>query len=91
LQLAIEFLEEIFESVSSISAKEIFKQAKIEAYSERTIKRAKKELGIISYKDSDEEGNNVWYWKLRSKQEDEYAKKINASLKQLNLPKMPKF
>ena len=89
LQLAIEFLEEIFESVSSIAAKEIFKQAKIEGYSEKTIRRAKKQLKIISYKDSDEDGNTVWFWKRKTKREEAYSKKLHESLSKLNLPKLP--
>ena len=89
LQLAIEFLEEIFESVSSIAAKEIFKLAKIEGYSEKTIRRAKKELKIISYKDADEDGKIAWFWKRKTKLEEAYSNKLHESLSKLNLPKLP--
>jgi len=91
LQLAIEFLEEIFQSASSIPAKEIFKLAKTEGYNQKTLNRAKKELGVTSYRDDDEEGNNVWYWRRKRKEEDEYTRKVKSSLKKLNLPKLPNF
>ncbi len=89
LQLAIEFLEEIFESVSCIAAKEVFELAKIEGYSERTIKRAKKELKITSYKDSDEDGNTAWFWKRRSKKDEAYSKKLHSLLSNIKVPKLP--
>jgi putative DNA primase/helicase len=91
LAIAIEFLEEVFQSVSSISAKEVYKLAKTEGYNQKTLNRAKKELGITSYRDDDEEGNNVWYWMRKRKEEDEYTRKVKSSLKQLNLPKLPNF
>jgi hypothetical protein len=44
---------------------------------------------ITSYRDDNEDGNNVWYWKRRSKQENEYSKKVKKFLVGLNLPKLP--
>jgi hypothetical protein len=43
--------------------------------------QAKKEVGIISYRDDDEKGSNVWYWRLKKNEEDEYARKVKSSLK----------
>jgi len=72
----------------SIAAKEVFELAKEQGYSVITLKRAKKELKIISYKDSNEDGKSIWYWKRRIKQEDEYSKKVNNLLSKMKVPKL---
>jgi hypothetical protein len=93
LQLAIEFLKEIFESlarpaggVSSISAKEIFEMAEQQGYKERTINRAKKEMGIISYQKYNEEDKRTWYWRI-NKDGDE--KQNEFKFKKTEMPKLP--
>jgi archaellum biogenesis ATPase FlaH len=85
LALAIEFLEEIFQSASCISAKEIFKLAQQQDYKIVTIKRAKKELGITSYLKYDDEGKRVWYWRLNNGEEQKQKKF------KFGPPKMPKL
>jgi len=70
LQLAMEFLEEIFQSASSIAAKEVFELAEQQDYKIVTIRRAKKELGITSYQKYDEEGKRLWYWRLNNVEEE---------------------
>ncbi len=85
LQLAMEFLEEIFESVSSIAAKEVFELAEQQDYKIRTIKRAKNQLGVTSHLKYDEEGKRTWYWHLNKDGEQEQNKF------QFKKPKMPKL
>jgi len=85
LQLAMEFLEEIFESESCITAKEVFKLAQQQDYKIRTIRRAKDQLGIKSYLKYDDEGKRLWYWRMDNG-EEEKQKQF-----QFNKPQMPKL
>jgi putative DNA primase/helicase len=60
LDAAIAFLvEQIAEEPRKAS--EILKEAKSKGHSEKTLNRAKEELGAISYKP---EGSNAWHWRL---------------------------
>ncbi len=85
LQLAMEFLEEIFQSVSSIAAKEVFELAEQQDYKIKTIKRANKQLGITSYQKYDEEGQRAWYWRMDNGEKEQ--KKFQ--FKKPQIPKLP--
>jgi len=57
LQEAKGLLKAIFEECEEISAKQVFKEARENHISERTLKTAKKQLGIPSFR-----RGNIWYW-----------------------------
>jgi hypothetical protein len=50
-----------------MSSKEIYAEAKIEGFKERTLANARKELGVKCYSEKDDEGNKRWFWKLPNK------------------------
>jgi hypothetical protein len=57
---------------------EIFEQTKKEGFNDRTLQRARKELGIKCFQEFDEEGNNSWHWRL-PKQENKQLKMPNLN------------
>jgi putative DNA primase/helicase len=64
LKNAEKFLEEFLKNGPQ-TAEDVYEKAEVEGISTKTLKRAKKELGIKSTKPSLEEG---WLWELPSKQ-----------------------
>lgn len=50
-----------------VTAKDIFSEAKAKCISERTLNRAKKELGVEAYRDGQtgKQGGGQWFWKLQ--------------------------
>jgi len=85
VQRAVEWLEELLSGTKSMRAREVFAQAEDEGFKERTLKTAKKELGVKSYQRYDDEGNRIWYWSLKG-DADKYQMKLP-----IKVPPMPKF
>jgi len=63
LEEAKEYLQETL-AAGPIPSAEILKQSKKDGIAERTLNRAKKDIGIISARE-----NDVWYWKMPEKKE----------------------
>jgi hypothetical protein len=62
---AVEFLKEVLAD-GPVAAKQVKEEAEDAGISERTLARAKKEEGVISYREGEtgERGKGQWFWKL---------------------------
>jgi putative DNA primase/helicase len=97
---AVEWLKQLLAGGISMSSNEIFKLAEAEGFNERTLARARKELGIKCFPGHDSDGNKCWHWQL-PKPEGEQLKipglaeaqaRANETLKRMRQNmKMPKL
>jgi hypothetical protein len=63
---AVEWLKELLSAGEPKPSAEIFQLAEKEGITVVTLKRAKKELPIVSYQEYDDDGNHIWYMRLKS-------------------------
>jgi hypothetical protein len=70
---------------------EIMKLAEEEGFNEKTLQRARKELGVKCFPEFDEDGNKSWHWRLPKKDGEqvklpnlvEMQKRANETLKRM--------
>jgi putative DNA primase/helicase len=65
---AVEWIKQLLAGGQSISSNEINKLAQQEGFSEKTLRKAREELGIKFHSDFDEEGKKFWSWRLPNKE-----------------------
>jgi hypothetical protein len=64
LNRAIDWLLNLLSDGKPRSSNEIFKLAESQFFTNRTLQRARKEIGVKCFPDFDHFGNKLWYWKL---------------------------
>jgi hypothetical protein len=66
----------------------MFNLAKEQGFNEKTLQRARKEIGVKCFQIFDDDGNNSWHWRLpRENKEKNELPALTEILK--NMPKMP--
>ncbi|MBN2020639.1 MAG: AAA family ATPase [Sedimentisphaerales bacterium] len=88
---AIEWLKELLADGQSKPSNQIFKLAKEEDFNDRTLQRARKELGIKCFQIFDDKGNNSWHWRLPKKEGEQSKIPGLAKLLERERAKLKKF
>jgi hypothetical protein len=76
LNRAIDWLSNLLANGQPLPSRKISRLAELQFFKDKTLQRARKELGIVCFPDFDEQGNKLWLWKLPVSPKSEQIEKI---------------